>query len=148
MTAVRRGSLARGERGQSIAELAIALPVLILLLLCIMEGGRIMASYLELQNAAREGARYAALNCTLMNVTDDQVAAWADTVLVPWLDARLSLLHEDTLVVNFTRTANLDASEVWVDVDLTYPLEVVTPVISDLTGNPLDLHTGVVMRGE
>lgn len=43
-------------------EFALILPVLLLLLLGIMEGGRLFAGYVELQNAAREGVRWEAVH--------------------------------------------------------------------------------------
>lgn len=47
----------RGERGQAVVEFAVVLPLLVLLLLGIMEFGRVIHSLLTIQNAAREGAR-------------------------------------------------------------------------------------------
>ena len=46
-------------RGQSLVEFALILPILLLLLLGIIEGGRIIWAYITVQNAAREAARYA-----------------------------------------------------------------------------------------
>jgi hypothetical protein len=48
--------------GQSIVELALMLPVLALLLIGILDLGRIYFSYITVINVAREGARYAAAN--------------------------------------------------------------------------------------
>ena len=140
--------LANSELGQSLVELALVLPVILLLLLGIMEGGRIFSSYLELQNAAREGARHAAVSCTTMLVADEQVPAWATSVLTPWLESRLVSLNPGSLTVELSRMSDADGSEVWVELDLKYSLEVVTPVISDITGNPLNLRSRMVMRGE
>jgi hypothetical protein len=46
-------------RGQALTEFALVLPILLLLLLGIIEGGRIAWAYITIQNAAREAARYA-----------------------------------------------------------------------------------------
>ncbi len=140
--------LVRGEKGQGIVELAIALPVVTLLLLGIMEGGRIFSSYIELENVAREGARYAAVNCTSLSVRDDQVPGWVTSTLTPWLESRLSTLQASSLVVAFTRTISADLTEVWVEVGVSYPLEITTPVISTMTGNPFNLQSRMVMKGE
>ena len=48
----------RGERGQSMVEYALVLPILLLLLLGIMEFGILVFNYNTIANAAREGARY------------------------------------------------------------------------------------------
>lgn len=47
------------DRGQSIVETAMALPLLIMIVLALIEMGIIFASYVALVNAAREGAYYA-----------------------------------------------------------------------------------------
>ncbi len=46
-------------RGQALTEFALILPLLLLLLLGIIEGARIVWAYITVQEAAREGARYA-----------------------------------------------------------------------------------------
>lgn len=47
----------RERRGQAVVELAVVLPFLVLLLLGLMEFGRVFHALLTVQNAAREGAR-------------------------------------------------------------------------------------------
>jgi hypothetical protein len=49
----------RKTKGQGLVEFALILPLLLLLLLGIIEGGRIIWAYVTVQNAAREAARYA-----------------------------------------------------------------------------------------
>jgi len=49
-------------RGQSLVEFAIALPMLLILLLGTLDVGRMYFTWLALQNAAGEGALYAAIN--------------------------------------------------------------------------------------
>lgn len=47
------------ERAQAMAEFAIALPVLMLILVGILEAGRLMLIYASINNASREASRYA-----------------------------------------------------------------------------------------
>lgn len=54
----------QGHRGQAVAELTIILPVFVLLLLVALDFGRMFFSYIEVSNAAREGASYGAGNPT------------------------------------------------------------------------------------
>jgi Flp pilus assembly protein TadG len=54
----RSGRKRRGERGQSLVELALTLPVLLLLLVGVVEVGNGLNAYLTVVDAAREGARY------------------------------------------------------------------------------------------
>ncbi|MBI5955396.1 MAG: pilus assembly protein [Chloroflexi bacterium] len=48
------------QRGQSLVELALALPILMLVLLIVVDFGRAFYAYVTVTNASREGARYAA----------------------------------------------------------------------------------------
>jgi Flp pilus assembly protein TadG len=50
----------RRERGQGIVEFALTLPLLLMLLLGIMEYGRLMYTYVAVVSAAREAGRYGA----------------------------------------------------------------------------------------
>ena len=52
----------RGERGQGLVEFALILPVFLVLFLGVIEFGWALRAYVVEQNAAREGARYWALN--------------------------------------------------------------------------------------
>lgn len=53
---------ARNGRGQTLAEFALALPVLMLIVLGLFDVGRAVFAYNGLTNAAREGARLAIVN--------------------------------------------------------------------------------------
>ena len=48
-----------GERGQAMVEFALVAPIFFLLLFAIVEGGRFIFYYETLNNATREGARFA-----------------------------------------------------------------------------------------
>jgi hypothetical protein len=50
------------QRGQNLAEFALVIPLLILLLLVILDLGRITYTYSALHNAVREGARYGVIH--------------------------------------------------------------------------------------
>ena len=50
----------RRRRGQSLVEMALILPVLLLLVAAAADFGRAFNSYIVINNAAREGARFAA----------------------------------------------------------------------------------------
>lgn len=49
------------ERGQSLIELVLLLPVLVLVLVGTIDFGRAFTAYITVTNAAREGARYGAM---------------------------------------------------------------------------------------
>ena len=51
-----------GERGAAAVEFALILPILLLLVLGLVEFGRVFNGQVSLSNAAREGARYMAIH--------------------------------------------------------------------------------------
>jgi Flp pilus assembly protein TadG len=51
----------RSERGAELIELALVLPILLLVVVAILDFGLLMQRYLTINNAAREGARIAVL---------------------------------------------------------------------------------------
>lgn len=60
----------RTQRGQSTVELVLLMPLLAVLLFLIFEVGRLFGSWLLITNAAREGARYAAVQCVPTNTAN------------------------------------------------------------------------------
>lgn len=60
---VLAGHTLKRQRGQSTVELVLLMPLLAVLLFLIFEVGRLFGSWLLITNAAREGARYAAVQC-------------------------------------------------------------------------------------
>ncbi|MDZ4278527.1 MAG: TadE/TadG family type IV pilus assembly protein [Dehalococcoidia bacterium] len=59
-----RGRSRRGERAQSLVEFALLAPVLIILMLGIIDYGRVYFAYISVTNGARTGADYAATGPT------------------------------------------------------------------------------------
>ena len=61
----RKRDKKRGQRGQTMVEFAIVLPIFLLLLLGIAQGGIAFNNYIQLTDATRAGARYGApLDCS------------------------------------------------------------------------------------
>ncbi len=61
---------ADNERGQSLAEMAVMTPFLLILIIAAFEFTQAFVAYIGLINAAREGAIYAALHPELSDYTD------------------------------------------------------------------------------
>jgi Flp pilus assembly protein TadG len=59
---MKRGGYLRSERGTSLVEMALALPVLLTVIFGIAESGSVMLSYSALADAARAGTRYAVVH--------------------------------------------------------------------------------------
>jgi TadE-like protein len=62
MTDECKGTLIEHKEGQSMVEFALILPALVLIIAGIFDLGRAFFAYISITNAAREGARYGALN--------------------------------------------------------------------------------------
>lgn len=58
------------ERGQSLMEFALVLPILLLVFMAIFDFGRLLFLYSQVMNGAREGARYGSV--AGVNLTDPQ----------------------------------------------------------------------------
>lgn len=62
-----------GERGEAIVEFALLAPILIMLLLALVDFGRVFDAWVITTNAAREGARYASVYSTKDYLSNSQV---------------------------------------------------------------------------
>jgi uncharacterized repeat protein (TIGR01451 family) len=103
----RRGSFQRTQRGQSLAEMALVLPIVLFLVLGVFELGRIVFIFSAVNNASREAARYGAstggttggvpryLNC------DEVRQAARDTAFLSGLvDADIQIAYDEPDTAN------------------------------------------------
>jgi len=84
----------RSQRGSNLVEMAIVLPLLLLLLAGVVDIGRMFNNYIIVANAAREGARLAArLPCYVENATQRALlrSAIVDAVIQEAADSGISL---------------------------------------------------------
>jgi Flp pilus assembly protein TadG len=122
----RRG---RSQAGQSTVEFAVLLPVLLLAVLVVVQGGLVVRDQLLVQHAAREGARAAAVTDS---VADVQGAA-----------GRAGPLDPDRLTV--TRSARQQGQPV--RVTARYRFRGAVPVVGRLLDH-VTLSASVTMRAE
>ncbi|HWR55949.1 MAG: TadE/TadG family type IV pilus assembly protein [Bacillota bacterium] len=127
-------SLVKNRRGQAMVEMALALPVLILLLLATMEFGRVLHGLLVVTQAAREGARSMAVNeGSATAISRIQAAA-------PSLDPA-----QMTITINPLTPARGQP----VTVTVVHPVQIITPLISEIfPENPFPVTGTAVMRVE
>jgi Flp pilus assembly protein TadG len=134
----RKGS----ERGQSLVEFAILLPVLMIILLGVVEFGWALKAYVQEQNAAREGARYWALHstatCSLVKGAVDATAPgtldWTDIDALP--------------ATGVTDCTAATATSITVTAVYEYPF--ITPLGTFVTSiaGPLKMKSSATMRVE
>ncbi len=120
----------RGERGQATVELALTLPLVILLCLIVIQAGLVAKDALLVQHAAREAARAAAVE---PNPTVALRAALASARLAP---ERLSLTLGGGTTRGETTTARL-----------RYRSPTDVPLVGRLVGD-VTLGAEVTMRVE
>lgn len=132
---MNREVLPGSSRGQSLAEFALIMPVLLLLMMALFDIGRVVVAHTAITNAAREGARLAVVNQH-----------------VPWIEERVrgqTVIAEPDITVEFRESGpNPDAADndpcspieagciVRVQVDTT--IGILTPIIGNLLA-PVDL---------
>lgn len=126
------------ERGQALVEMALVLPILILIIFGIVEFGRILNAKLIVTGASREGARYAAVNGA--TVTDTQISDMVKS-------AAPSLKPAD-VTVNISPAQSSRTRGVAVAVSVYYPVDIIAPVISAFTGDPYTVSAQTTMRVE
>jgi Flp pilus assembly protein TadG len=126
-------SKVKNEKGQSLVEFALVLPLLLLLLLGIMEFGLMFSNKLTLVNAAREGARYGAVH----NVDSDYIVKVKSKVK----SAAVGLNISDTQIDVVKASGNIT-------VNVSYNFTVLDPITSAITGNSITLSSQAVMAME
>ncbi len=127
----------RGERGQSMVEMAISMTVLMWIVVGVLDIGRLYMTYVAVQNAAAEGALYAAIHPTWVNdcptgafgcndpTTDSIVARVRNEApqgtMVSWDSAEI--------IVNTPFGTTVGQT---VSVEVRFQYEMITPLISNM----------------
>lgn len=114
------------QRGQSLVEFALVLPVVLLLIFGLLEFGRVINAEITAGHCANELARYA-----IVGHTEEEVRLYAyDTPICPTFD-----LSDDEvgLEVNVEHPAGEGVGRA-VLVTINYPIDIVVPLIRDIPG--------------
>ncbi len=144
-----RHSRTTGERGQALLEVAMTLPLLLLVAVGIFEFGRAYQTWQILTNAAREGARIAVLPGIDDDAVEERVQEYMEAGLLTGADDADITIQRDTTVDIGDGTAS--ASRVQVEYPFTFMVlqPVAQLVVSGSTvGAPLTMTTSATMRNE
>jgi Flp pilus assembly protein TadG len=114
-----------GQRAQAALEFALAMPVLLLLILGVLDAGRGVVAVVSLNNAAREGARYAAMHVYDGTCASSNCQTEAGTII-----SNVSLGVDPTEI---GVTVSLTAGNI-VGVALSYPFHSISPLMSSTLG--------------
>lgn len=130
-------NLLKRENGQSLVELALILPIIVLLLFGTVEFGRVFYSYITVTSAVREGAREAAVG-----KTDVEIEARIREA------ATLSNADTQLQVISITPAEGSRTTGVPVTVEIVYNMPLIVPLIGDFLPNPVPLSASATMRKE
>jgi len=125
----------KSQQGQAMVELALVLPILLVLLCGIIEFGRIFGAYMVISNLSREGARYGVVghdDSQIQNLIISQRA---------WLDESKFTITLSPLYVERDKGDSLG-------VTIDYPVDLLMPIIADILPNPVNLSVECLMRVE
>ncbi len=126
------------QRGQAVVEMALVLPVLILLVFGIVEFGRVLHTYMIVTDLSREGARKGAVGGT-----DSEIVTTVEN------NASAAGLDIANLTVNVTPASMAKrARGTSVSVTVSFPVEIIAPVIGNIIGNPYTVTSHTTMRVE
>jgi Flp pilus assembly protein TadG len=125
------------QRGQSMVELALVLPILLLILFGIVDLGRVFNAYIAITNASREGALYGSFHPPVDNAAKGLIS---DRVLQ---EARPTVILNPALI-QITSDGVVAGKAVTVTVE--YPFAAVSMMMgSFLPSNPYNLKATTVM---
>jgi hypothetical protein len=126
---MRIGMVKKGQEGQSIVEVAFALPVLFLLVIGIIELGHALTAYNQTINAAREGARFGSMGGSDTGIETIVQGAASQLVLYDETNSDLWVvraeLDEGCSVITDTYSCNLVIDDDDFDTSCVTPDELV-----------------------
>jgi Flp pilus assembly protein TadG len=153
-----RTSRPRTRNGQGLVEFALVIPLILLMFMGILDFGRAIYAYNTIANAARQGARVAAVNQADPSAPNNRLCAGDQPVENPAsphlsikgcaVQAAISLGLQPSAVavnyappsgVNISCSPTLDVGCIAV-VTVTYSWAAITPIIGNIIG-PIVMHS-------
>lgn len=136
MITIRRSS----KNGQSLIEMALLLPVLLLITVVTLDIGRAIYYYSAIYNAAREGARYAIVNqcqlddntCNSCEIRDEEEIKNQASKYLVGLDASKITFVPPPQLTDYSDEID-DCTKVLVTVN--YEFQVITPIANLFINN-------------
>ena len=128
----------KGQRAQGVVELALALPILLMLVMGIVDLGMALRSYVTVTNASREGARYAIVCPATDALIKSRVVDYASP----------AVKQANDVTVTWETPSERCKSGQFVEVKAFSDYKYVTPMLALILPNPLRLSTKTTMRVE
>ncbi|MBE6819606.1 MAG: pilus assembly protein [Ruminococcaceae bacterium] len=130
----------RGEDGQAMVEFALILPIFLLILCGIIDFGWLFYNQLSLNNACREGARYAVVN-TAEGYGTQAIINHIENVTT-------TVFANDGVRIDVEYTTPSDPTAGDVTVSMEADISFFTPVLSTVLGEERTITSTVVMKVE
>lgn len=130
----------RREDGQAMVEFALILPILLLILCGIIDFGWLFYNQLSLNNACREGARYAVVNTAEDGSTQAIINHIEMTTTTVFANNGIDV------EVIYSSPAEPTAGDV--TVNLEAEISFFTPVLSSVMGKEKTITSSVIMKVE
>lgn len=125
----------KGEKGQSMVEVALLLPVILLLLMGIFDVGRLIYTSMDLNEVSAEVVRIGSLG-------------GSDSSMTQYAQEHVSVPDPTKLEVDITPDDSTRVSGNYLDVTLKYPMSFITPFISNLLSSSFTVKATATMRVE
>ena len=130
-------NFAKKESGQAIVELALTLPILMMILCGIIDFGWIYSNQLSASFCSREGARYGVVNPSSANNIKQRVIATAPSYMAGNM----------TINVVFSNPSSPRNGDV--SVEVIRPVQALTPIAGIFTGGQIiNVRSKCVMKVE
>ena len=141
--------LRRDTRGTALLEMALTLPLMLLVSAGIFEFGRAYQTWQIITNAAREGARIAVLPGTTDTMVSDRVKTYmSDGQLSDYAAATVAIKRDATIAMG---ASTATASKITISYPFTFVvLQPISKLInpSSTLGAPLTMSVSALMRNE
>jgi Flp pilus assembly protein TadG len=139
----------KNDRGAAMIEMALTLPLLLLLSVSVFEFGRAFQTWQVLTNATREGARVASLPGTSDTAVSTRVQEYLEAGQLPSASFSSILIARDVMI----SIGGVDKSASRVTVSYPFEFMVLQPVAGLVVpgtdvGEPITLSVSATMRNE
>lgn len=126
--------LLKEKKAQAVVEFALITPILLWMIMAVAQIAIMTADYMQLNNAARVGARAAAS------------IGMSDTEIKRMMKDTITMMDKEAIVMTFTPDDMHRHSGQPVTVSLHYDLPILVPII--LVPDPFPLDTKIIMEVE
>jgi PKD repeat protein len=130
-------------RGQALVEFALLLPVFLLLLVVAVDFGRLFFTYIQINNAAREGANYAIHDPTNTVAIKNQAIGEKNAqaqVGENAINLATSCANEFGVAISCALAEGGTGSGSTITVTVNEPFRFLTPVIGAILGNTIQMN--------